>query len=150
MLFCSVRCADLKRESCPECDVFNTLMFEGNNFRRICTLLPRGCLTVVVSVRFVNAKGERAYAALFEVYGEGCMAVENIQKSCREFSRCRSERRRRPSDDIMAKIVEVIGRDRRSVFRELALLTADISKILVHKVSTWRSVITHAKTYAWQ
>ena len=89
-------------------------------------------------IRFLNTKGVKPiqiHRQLTEVYGESCMDVKNVRKWCREFTAGHTEihdeeRSGRPSisDEIVAKVEQIMRQDRRINLDDLCILVPEVSR----------------------
>lgn len=93
---------------------------------------------------FLNAKGiepNEIHCQLTEVWGELCMDVNNIHKSCTEFRAGHTEihdRQRiwRPStsNEAVTKVRQTTHEDRRISLNDLSSLVSEVSRSAIHKV----------------
>ena len=97
-------------------------------------------------IRFLNAKKVEPvniHRELCEIYGQNCMSVQQVRFWCREFANGRTDfhdeqrsGRLSLSDEVVAKVEEILRKDRRITIRDLALRVPEICPDSVHKIVT--------------
>lgn len=95
-------------------------------------------------IRFLHHKGTspiEIHRELISAYGPNVMDIKNVRKWCREFSGGRTNvhdepGRGRPSisDEVVARVDELVREDRRLTVREICAMIPDVSKTTVDKI----------------